>query len=225
MATLFVADKKNDSWWCPNKKASAEVALIQNQIFFSQPCFNVHRAGRNCFIFCFENYNAVTTYMQSVNPIKNPIQQGSNFKPGDLVAGLFSGAYYRCRISSIRRKDRIHNVRFIDFGNVPTNIFQFQTEQFAMSVDLLKKQKSFRSSALTRMVSVPMAVSLRALMPSQRDADSLDWSHLQRSLLITATLPERSSHSMHMAKSKLRCFFCQRIQRSFCWDPSSQEGA
>jgi len=64
-----------------------------------------------------QNYNAVTTYMQSVNPIKNPIQQGSTFKPGDLVAGLFSGAYYRCRISSIRRKDRIHNVRFIDFGN------------------------------------------------------------------------------------------------------------
>ena len=61
--------------------------------------------------------------MRTVNPIVNPIQKGSDFKPGDLVAGLFSGAYYRCRISSIRRKDRIDNVRFIDFGNVPTKIF------------------------------------------------------------------------------------------------------
>lgn len=63
------------------------------------------------------SYNTVTNYMRTVNPIVNPIQKGSEFKPGDLVAGLFSGAYYRCRISSIRNKDRIHNVRFIDFGN------------------------------------------------------------------------------------------------------------
>lgn len=59
----------------------------------------------------------VTNYMRTVNPAVNHIQANSNFQPGDYVAGLFSGAYYRCRISSIRRKDRIHNVRFIDFGN------------------------------------------------------------------------------------------------------------
>jgi len=64
-----------------------------------------------------KNYNTVTNYMRSVTPVVNSIQQGMVFQPGDLVAGLFSGAYYRCRISSIRRKDRIHNVRFIDFGN------------------------------------------------------------------------------------------------------------
>lgn len=62
------------------------------------------------------DYNAVTDYMGTVNPASNQIQK-SAFKTGDLVAGLFSGAYYRCRISSIRNKDRIHNVRFIDFGN------------------------------------------------------------------------------------------------------------
>lgn len=59
----------------------------------------------------------VNNYMGTVNPSVNHIQANSSFKPGDFVAGLFSGAYYRCRISSIRNKDSIHNVRFIDFGN------------------------------------------------------------------------------------------------------------
>jgi len=63
-----------------------------------------------------DNYNAVTNYMRSVNPSVNLIQRNP-FKTGDLVAGLFHGGYYRCRISSIRRKDKIHNVKFIDFGN------------------------------------------------------------------------------------------------------------
>jgi len=63
-----------------------------------------------------DNYNRVTNYMKTVNPAVNQIQ-ANPFQAGDLVAGLFSGAYYRCRISSIRRKDRIHNVRFVDFGN------------------------------------------------------------------------------------------------------------
>jgi len=62
-----------------------------------------------------KDYNEVTDYMKTVNPIKNEVQE-KEFRAGDLVAGLFQNAYYRCRISSIR-KDRIHNVKFIDFGN------------------------------------------------------------------------------------------------------------
>lgn len=64
-----------------------------------------------------KKFNLVTEYMKKVNPHVNKLHKDIKYKAGDIVAGLFHGAYYRCKISGIRNRDAIHNVRFIDYGN------------------------------------------------------------------------------------------------------------
>lgn len=107
--TLSKGPQKPQKHRMEGKKNKANVTYVESAtelfvVFTGEPEFD-------------RIYKEVTNYMRTVNPAVNHIQENSNFQTGDYVAGLFSGAYYRCRISSIRRKDRIHNVRFIDFGN------------------------------------------------------------------------------------------------------------